>query len=88
MTGRTDAANWLSYGRTYSEQRFSPLSKINADNAKRFATDRKVSDRILTVIGIEVRALLGRLILKYIKSRTRLAKSTDQSEHGHNGNDK
>ena len=29
-----DAANWLSYGRTYSEQRFSPLSKINADNAK------------------------------------------------------
>ena len=29
-----DAANWLSYGRTYSEQRFSPLSKINADTAK------------------------------------------------------
>ena len=29
-----DAANWLSYGRTYSEQRFSPLSKINSDNAK------------------------------------------------------
>ena len=30
-----DAANWLSYGRTYSEQRFSPLTKITADNAKR-----------------------------------------------------
>ncbi len=29
-----DAANWLSYGRTYSEQRFSPLSSITADNAK------------------------------------------------------
>jgi quinohemoprotein ethanol dehydrogenase len=29
-----DAANWLSYGRTYSEQRFSPLTKITADNAK------------------------------------------------------
>ena len=29
-----DAANWLSYGRTYSEQRFSPLTRINADNAK------------------------------------------------------
>ena len=29
-----DAANWLSYGRTYNEQRFSPLAKINADNAK------------------------------------------------------
>jgi glucose dehydrogenase len=29
-----DAANWLSYGRTYDEQRFSPLNQINADNAK------------------------------------------------------
>jgi len=29
-----DAANWLSYGRTYSEQRFSPLAKITADNAR------------------------------------------------------
>jgi quinohemoprotein ethanol dehydrogenase len=29
-----DAANWLSYGRTYSEQRFSPLTKMTADNAK------------------------------------------------------
>ena len=24
-----DSANWLSYGRTYSEQRFSPLHQIN-----------------------------------------------------------
>jgi PQQ-dependent dehydrogenase (methanol/ethanol family) len=24
--------NWLSYGRTYNEQRFSPLDSINADN--------------------------------------------------------
>src|SRR5271163_3424817 len=29
-----DGANWPSYGRTYSEQRFSPLKAINADNAK------------------------------------------------------
>ena len=30
-----DPANWPSYGRSYSEQRFSPLSHINADNAPR-----------------------------------------------------
>src|SRR5262245_6426996 len=24
-----DSANWLTYGRTYSEQRFSPLRQIN-----------------------------------------------------------
>ncbi len=28
----SDAANWLTYGRTYDEQRFSPSSRINADN--------------------------------------------------------
>ena len=30
-----DAANWLTYGRTYSEQRFAPLSNITAENAER-----------------------------------------------------
>jgi glucose dehydrogenase len=28
-----DRANWLIYGRTYSDQRFSPLARITADNA-------------------------------------------------------
>ncbi|HEB28533.1 MAG TPA: PQQ-dependent dehydrogenase, methanol/ethanol family [Porticoccus sp.] len=27
-----DSANWMSHGRTYREQRFSPLDQINADN--------------------------------------------------------
>ena len=27
-----EPANWLSHGRTYSEQRFSPLTKINTAN--------------------------------------------------------
>src|SRR5215472_14196188 len=28
-----DPASWVSYGRTYSEQRYSPLSQITPDNA-------------------------------------------------------
>jgi len=28
-----DPRNWMSYGRTYSEQRFSPLARIDASNA-------------------------------------------------------
>jgi glucose dehydrogenase len=28
----TDTANWMSYGRTYSEQRFSPLKQVNDAN--------------------------------------------------------
>ena len=31
-TAAKDGVNWLSYGRTYDEQRFSPLGKINAGN--------------------------------------------------------
>jgi quinohemoprotein ethanol dehydrogenase len=29
-----DPANWMTYGRTYSEQRFSPLARIVADNVR------------------------------------------------------
>ena len=29
-----DPANWITYGRTYSEQRFSPLAGITTDNVK------------------------------------------------------
>ncbi|MDR3513006.1 MAG: PQQ-dependent dehydrogenase, methanol/ethanol family [Caulobacteraceae bacterium] len=29
-----DPGNWMSHGRTYSEQRFSPLDKINTSNVK------------------------------------------------------
>ena len=32
-----DPANWMTYGRTYSEQRFSPLARITADNAKQLS---------------------------------------------------
>jgi quinohemoprotein ethanol dehydrogenase len=30
----SDPGEWLSHGRTYSEQRFSPLDKINTTNGK------------------------------------------------------
>src|SRR5690348_12179061 len=28
----SEPGNWMSYGRTYDEQRFSPLKQINAQN--------------------------------------------------------
>ena len=30
-----EPGNWLSYGRTYSEQRYSPLKQINDKNAQK-----------------------------------------------------
>jgi quinohemoprotein ethanol dehydrogenase len=32
LAAHSDEANWLTYGRTYDEQRFSPLKQINASN--------------------------------------------------------
>lgn len=32
IAAESPGANWLSYGRTYSEQRFSPLQEINSKN--------------------------------------------------------
>ena len=32
MSGESQGENWLAFGRTYSEQRFSPLTQINQSN--------------------------------------------------------
>ncbi|KUO55767.1 MAG: alcohol dehydrogenase [Sphingomonadales bacterium BRH_c3] len=32
LNAEADSANWITYGRTYSEQRFSPLDQINTGN--------------------------------------------------------
>ena len=55
-----DSNNWLSYGRTYSEQRFSPLATINAGNARQLGlawyadldTDRGQEATPLVIDGV------------------------------------
>jgi alcohol dehydrogenase (cytochrome c)/quinohemoprotein ethanol dehydrogenase len=55
-----DPANWLTYGRTYSEQRFSPLTRITAVNARNlglawyadFDTDRGQEATPLIIDGV------------------------------------
>ena len=32
LANEKDGKNWLAFGRTYSEQRFSPLTQISAEN--------------------------------------------------------
>ena len=34
INANTEPGNWLAHGRTYSEQRFSPLSQINKDTVE------------------------------------------------------
>lgn len=55
-----DTANWLTYGRTYDEQRFSPLAQISESNVTRLglvwshdlATTRGVEATPLVVDGV------------------------------------
>ncbi len=55
-----DPANWITYGRTYSEQRFSPLARITADNVKQLGlawfadldTDRGQEATPLVIDGV------------------------------------
>ena len=55
-----EPGNWMSTGRTYSEQRFSPLAKINADNVKQLGlawsvkldVDRGVEATPIVVDGV------------------------------------
>ena len=55
-----DPANWMTYGRTYSEQRFSPLAQITAENANLlglawyadFDTDRGQEATPLVIDGV------------------------------------
>jgi len=56
----SQGANWLSYGRTYSEQRFSPLSQIDTSNVSKLGlawvldlpTDRSLLSTPLVVDGV------------------------------------
>ncbi|MDB5410245.1 MAG: adh [Rhodospirillales bacterium] len=55
-----DPANWMTYGRTYGEQRFSPLARITADNVKQLGlawyadldTDRGQEATPLVIDGV------------------------------------
>ena len=39
MANEADGSNWLAYGRTYSEQRFSPLTQIDTDSVRDLSVD-------------------------------------------------
>lgn len=60
IEANSEPGNWLSHGRTYDEQRFSPLNQINAENAQELGlawyfdtgTDRGLESTPIVVDGI------------------------------------
>ena len=60
MAADTEPGSWLTHGRTYGEQRFSPLTKISTDTVGRLGlawtyemkTNRSASATPLVVDGV------------------------------------
>ncbi len=60
LADESDGANWLAYGKTYSEKRFSPLNQINHENVDKIGiqwvldlpNDRTLVSTPLVVDGI------------------------------------
>ena len=60
LAAEDDTANWMSYGRTYSEQRFSPLDAVNTESVQDlglawsfdFDTRRGIEATSLVVDGV------------------------------------
>jgi alcohol dehydrogenase (cytochrome c)/quinohemoprotein ethanol dehydrogenase len=84
-----EARNWLSYGRTYSEQRYSPLNRINVDNAKSLGlawfadldTNRGQEATPLVVDGIVYISTAWSLVKAYDGRSGRLLWSYDPAVH-------
>jgi len=60
LAAGSEPSNWLSHGRTYDEQRFSPLDSINAENVAKLGldwffdipTDRGIESTPLVIDGV------------------------------------
>jgi quinohemoprotein ethanol dehydrogenase len=69
--GDREAGNWMSHGRTYGEQRFSPLSKVNEKNIDqldlawqfKYDLDRDTTGAYSMVYALD--ASNGKLLWKY-----------------------
>src|SRR6266705_323010 len=53
LAADTEPQNWLTHGRTYSEQRFSPLAKITRGNVDQLGLAWSYDIKTRTARGVE-----------------------------------
>jgi quinohemoprotein ethanol dehydrogenase len=71
-----DPGEWLSHGRTYSEQRFSPLDKINTTNVENLGVAWEY--RTYSVRGLEATPIPNALVAQITRtSSQRKRRCTD-----------
>ena len=51
LSAESEPGNWLAYGRTYEEQRFSPLKQINKETTHRVSILNEVGEQPLASFG-------------------------------------
>lgn len=71
---KADSSEWLSHGRTYSEQRFSPLKSINSDNTAQLGLTWAYD--LQTSRGIEVTPIVSDGIM-YVTSTWNIVTALD-----------
>jgi quinohemoprotein ethanol dehydrogenase len=84
-----EPGNWLTYGRTYSEQRFSPLTRINDKNAQKLGlawfadldTNRAQEATPLVVDGVMYVSTAWSLVKAYDARTGRLLWAYDPQVH-------
>jgi quinohemoprotein ethanol dehydrogenase len=84
-----EPGNWLTYGRTYSEQRFSPLARINDKNAQKLGlawfadldTNRAQEATPLVVDGVMYVSTAWSLVKAYDARTGRLLWAYDPQVH-------
>ncbi len=67
LTDESNTAEWLAYGRTYSEQRFSPLTQINASTVSKLRVDWFIE--LPEAVGLVATPLVADGVMYIIGSR-------------------
>ncbi len=67
LADESNASDWLAYGRTYSEQRYSPLTQINAGNVAKLQVDWYAD--LPEAVGLVATPLVADGIMYFVSSR-------------------
>jgi quinohemoprotein ethanol dehydrogenase len=67
LTDESNTAEWLAHGRTYSEQRFSPLDQINASNVSKLGIDWYLD--LPEAVGLVATPLVADGVMYFTSSR-------------------
>ena len=67
LTDESNTAEWLAHGRTYSEQRFSPLTQIDKTNVSRLRLDFSLD--IPEAVGLVATPLVADGVMYFVGSR-------------------